>query len=361
MVRSPALLSTLLLLAVSSQAGLAWANMAPRHVEGDPIAEPVPLLRDVHIVHEDLRIDLRPLEDGGDAIIRARYFVRNDGAQRRLELFFVAPGLRTGWVHHGGDMVPAEPTKREVPELARPDGEPARPDGLSFALDLVPGPQEIRVKYRARAGVVLTDMVRSYVVDYALAPARRWASFGTLRIELMVPDGWDVLETPAQLESAESGRGGIAIEPLGQELEPLDDPPRVEWLVRGLPVDTLRIHVTPTVPYHGLLRALMIALPIAGLLLPIVLAAWLRARPRSPWYWLASVAGSVVMLALLILWIPSLLASAWIPDVHRSPPSAYPPGPYLAFALLMLGALIVAVAHAAALLTRRRGPRTAVE
>jgi hypothetical protein len=48
----------------------------------DACGEPAPegALEHVHLVHEDLRFDLRPAAAGGRPLVEARYRLRNDGA-----------------------------------------------------------------------------------------------------------------------------------------------------------------------------------------------------------------------------------------------------------------------------------------
>ena len=114
-------LSLLQLLVVSTIARPARANMAAVERFGDPVTEPYPAATSMHIVHEDLSIDMRDALASRTARIRARYRVRNDGPAQAVELFFVAPGLRSGQVRHQGKRIPA----RETGTLSAPCLPPA--------------------------------------------------------------------------------------------------------------------------------------------------------------------------------------------------------------------------------------------
>src|SRR5688500_14611599 len=102
----------------------ALANMAARQPEaraGDEVREPFGLFESVHIERETLLVDLRPLEDLRPAVVEATYEVRNDGAERTVELVFVADGLSTeeggggGWVWRGGHWV-RDPSAKPLAE-----------------------------------------------------------------------------------------------------------------------------------------------------------------------------------------------------------------------------------------------------
>src|SRR5690349_8431688 len=74
---------------VLSLAPAAGANVGPPPYRPGSIMEEVRGAAEVHIEHERLSFDLRPLADGGAVPVRAEYRLRNPGAARVLELVFV--------------------------------------------------------------------------------------------------------------------------------------------------------------------------------------------------------------------------------------------------------------------------------
>ena len=224
-------LGTALVLAVP---GVVVANMADPFVPGDVLGEPSPGLAGLVVEHESLRVDLR-----GEPTVEAVYQIRNDSTRREVALEFVALGL---YSDYGGDRdalrgdttraytvsldgapVPAEPTDSLlVPimwlsglDVPSPDGstllatttagafEVGEPDttrasGLRFRLAVEPGVHTVRVRYPVRlAGYEGTEHVHpTRLFAYSLAPARRWAGFGRLDVEVLLPPGVDAASTP---------------------------------------------------------------------------------------------------------------------------------------------------------------------
>lgn len=206
----PVAIATLLL---GVPATLAWANMAapppPATLHGGSrLGEPAGALAGVAIEHETLDIDLRPLKGGKPAHVEAAYRVRNDGPARTLDLLFVANGLAGGSTTVALDGAPVSAVPGQAGALpaswrapaATPSPEGAdtalpyapRSEGtLAFRLALPAGRHEIRVRYPADATVYdRNDLTPVWQLGYVLAPAREWASFGTLDVRVRVPGGW---------------------------------------------------------------------------------------------------------------------------------------------------------------------------
>lgn len=196
----------------------ARANMADPVQPGDPVGEPSAALAALSVVSERLAFDLRPLAEGGAAIVEAVYVIQNPGAARTLPLVFVAPAIEaegTGvWVD--GRPVAFAPYDGALPDAwAAPATTPgfdgadleyrteAYGGAVRFDVPLGSGRHEVRVRYLARAGTYDPSQPSQYhQVGYVLAPARQWGSFGRLDVEVRVPEGW---EAAASLPLARDG------------------------------------------------------------------------------------------------------------------------------------------------------------
>jgi hypothetical protein len=200
---------------------LLLANMANPVNEGDRVGEPSASLRDVHVLGERLHLDLRPLEQGHPAAVEAVYRLRADGAARTLDLVFVADALAdSGGVWLDGSPVPAVvdtiplPAAWRAPETTPgvegrrelgysgtrwgPTGDTLHSVVLRFALPMTPGEHEVRVRYAAEATAQSRDSPTVFwQLAYILAPARQWASFGTLEARVDLPPGWHAAAHPA--------------------------------------------------------------------------------------------------------------------------------------------------------------------
>lgn len=204
----------LLLLCALVPAGAA-ANMANPVEPGDRVGEPSGDLRSIAITRERLSIDLRPVAERRPARVEAVYRVNNTAGPRRLSLVFVANALTEGergiWLD--GRAVPyqaAAAAPGELPESWRAPqttpgiggGEPLEYEvegegSLRFSLDLPPGPHEIRVVYPATPTAHSAgDPTIVWQLGYVLAPARQWASFGGLDVEVWLPEGWSAESSP---------------------------------------------------------------------------------------------------------------------------------------------------------------------
>lgn len=285
----------------------AWANMAAPWMPGDRVGEPSGGLETVAIEHESLTIDLRPLVSDEPARVVATYAVRNDGPEKRLALEFVAAALAA---HGTGVWLDGQPVKvsagtaGRLPQSWQPpkstpglDGGaalayPVRESGaLFFQIALPAGRHTIRVRYLARATATSGDApTRYWQLGYVLAPARQWASFGGLDVEVAVPTGWLVATSPTLTRSADVLTGTFA----------------------SVPADSVAITTRapdPTVIDPGplILAGTPLALIVLGLAAGVLLG---RLRRRSLWALPLSLTLGVVTIAA------ALIADAWSPTTY---------------------------------------------
>jgi hypothetical protein len=199
-------------------APLARAAVGPPSSGGQLVAEPAGL-RDVDVAGETLTIDLRPLATGESAHVAAVYRLDNLGPERTLELLFANGTSATAFdVRLDDHPVPTAPASdAPLPSSWKPPAatpgiqkgdlgylqhgqRPVTP--LAFALTLPPGTHTLSVRYDAEAaqhhagGPTLT-----WQFAYVLAPARAWANFGGLDVEVQLPAGWRMACTPSLLRS----------------------------------------------------------------------------------------------------------------------------------------------------------------
>jgi len=310
-----AISAALLLLALPRTA--AWANMAappePRTVRaGSAAGEAMGGLRDVFIEHETLRLDLRPLKDGGPVRVEAAYRVRNDGAARALELLFVADGLARGAATVTVDGRPVASTSGTAgalpPSWRPPATTPAfagadatlpyrsrRQGTLSFRVRLPAGRHEIRVRYPADASAYsVNDLTPVWQLGYVLAPAREWGGFGGMEVRVEAPRGWRVRTEPA-------------LRPEGNALVGA-------W--NRVPADALSISAQMPEPASGPWYLLWGALTVAGLAavgwMGRRLGASLGRRGKSGWWALPASA------ALSVVWtVASAVAYSAVPSLVK--------------------------------------------
>jgi hypothetical protein len=256
----------------------AAANMGDPSRPGDVLGEPAGALSELHVEHESLLIDLRPLEQGAPAMVEATYRIRNDGAPRTVDLLFVA-AAREGGASVSVDGQPVEVGTGDggiraswSPPQTTPaldTSEPLRyvadePGNLRFALPLSPGQHDVIVRYGARAGSYSgsSSPARYWQLGYVLAPARDWPTFGTLDVVVQLPAGWLAASEPALERSGDELRGSFV----------------------GVPADTLaittRAHVLEAMAWVPFVAAIAVVL-IVGWLLAWPVGRWLEARKRS--------------------------------------------------------------------------------
>ena len=219
------------------------ANMADPMIPGDPVGEPSPILDSIHVLHEDLVMDMRPCASREPAIVTATYRVRNDGAAKKIGLVFIA-GRLSDSVDAFRVSLDGEPISGRVSDsLLLPiswnlpshtpglgggndsleyriqyvvrddegyddyefvDALNKRPiafrTGVSqilFQVDLPEGEHTITVEYDADvSGYGYGRDVYTWQLGYVLAPVRRWGSFGTLDAKVLVPSDWDAASWP---------------------------------------------------------------------------------------------------------------------------------------------------------------------
>lgn len=269
-------------------------------IDGDELKEPAPGVPGVHILREDLVIDMRPLVSRDAQVqVRARYTARNDGP---------ASG-------EGGQKVPAVEASADQPASKNHAAEePRRPSqGPASLSPSKLGEQELTVSYQAVADMLPFRRVRSFGVDYGLAPARAWASFGTLNVELLVPEDWQVLDLPSAMHAAGPGiyRGHFSALPASpvahakSASEDHDD-------LRDLSGDALRFHVSPPPGPYDILLKLQLATCWVAAFLPFLPAIWLwrRARSGTP----VSLPGRLVSFLLSALLVYALPLLSFYPE-----------------------------------------------
>lgn len=350
------------LLLVAAAPGAAFANMANPYNAGDPVGEPFGQLKNIAIEHEALKIDARPLANDAPALVSATYDVRNDGAATNLDLQFVATALsnetarqkaQTG-VQFDGQGVPVSvgslatlppswkpPTT--TPGLAGHDPLSYRTHSnraINFTVTVPPGQHHIQVQYPATASSYSLDSpVRFWQLGYVLAPAKNWASFGKLDVEVDLPSGWSGATEPALTRQGDVLRGSF----------------------NGIPADSLALTFQAPVPVTSTFNWLGIAFA-AGLVLAVFLGVvagrWLGRRGRSAWWALIpSAVGAVGWSFLLVVATALSDSPLTVPDGQAAWTYNYGLGfemIALVFIALPLGLVVTLVS---ALLARRGSQR----
>lgn len=264
--------AALLLIALPCAAP-AWANMGKPWQEGPLVAEPQGF-EAVRIVHEDLRIDLGGLSaDSVSARVQVDYRLDNTGKAVRLQPVFAtgASGTQRFEARLDGRVIAVRPLKQAaLPKSWQPPAttpalsgeqplfyEVSEPASLALDFVLPPGRHDFRVSYDAEAMLSKSHgPTLLYQFAYVLAPARSWAGFGGLDVQLTVPEGWRVATAPA-----------LAIDP--QDNDPYRDEYRGRYA--ALPADAIAIttQAAPGAGYHMLRWATLLCLGLT------VLGGWL--------------------------------------------------------------------------------------
>jgi hypothetical protein len=181
------------------------ANMSGKHM-GESIGEPIGDFRNLGIVWEKLNFDLRGLKDLSESTVTAIYQIRNDGEEIPVELLFVSPGIKTSNVTLDGKTIEKEkiknpklpPTWRSPSRLPTADGGSIRyferfsNTALTFKPTIGPGEHQIQVKYVVEPSSYDYSIYKDYKVIYILAPAKNWAFFNRLDVEVKIPSKWKV-------------------------------------------------------------------------------------------------------------------------------------------------------------------------
>lgn len=258
--------AALLLIALQCAAP-AWANMGKPWREGPLVAEPQGF-DTVRIVHEDLRIDLSDLADGASsATVRVSYRLDNGGQPVRLRPVFAtgANGAEGFEARLDGRKVAARPAQpAALPKTWQPPAttpalsgeqplsyEVDQPSNLVLDFVLPPGQHDFSVSYRAEAMLSKREgPTLLYQFAYVLAPARSWADFGGLDVQVSVPEGWRFAAAPALRKDERD-----------------DDPRRDVYRGRypGLPGDAIAIttQAAPGLGYSALSLATQLWLGLA--------------------------------------------------------------------------------------------------
>lgn len=203
---------------------LAWPavarpNAGPTSTSAWVVAEP-PGIPGVRIAHETLSIDLRPADRGEAAVVEATYQLDSKGGETQLELLFAFGSQRnTDWSITLDDkplegvlVVGADLPATWMPPPKTPGLEGGKSlfygpgwrtvEPLAFKLVVPSGRSVLKVRYQAEVSLnyARPSMYRQFA--YILSPARSWAGFGGLDLQIQFPSGWSVAST---LELAREG------------------------------------------------------------------------------------------------------------------------------------------------------------
>ena len=205
------------------------ANMANPEQPGDLLTEPWTDVATLEIQHEDLVLDLRPVETERLAQIKATYIINNPGEATTVSLLFAAPGLEKGTVTLDETQAIAA-TQTDAPNIPEDWGnldfrQPLQ--GLQFEVPLSPGEHAIAVEYQGAPSSDDIDLYRQYTLEYWLAPAQQWSFFGTLTVDVFAPADWVTTLTPDL---------------------PAVAPEHWQNTFEGLPAEALTITTHPVVP-----------------------------------------------------------------------------------------------------------------
>ncbi|MEM6716718.1 MAG: hypothetical protein AAF622_16740 [Cyanobacteria bacterium P01_C01_bin.147] len=266
----------------------AIANMANPERPGDLLTEPWTDVANLEIQHEDLVLDLRPVETTLLADIQATYTINNPGEATTVALLFVAPGLATGTVTLDGTQVIAA-TQTDAPDVPADWGNRnfrQALQGLQFEVLLSPGEHAIAVAYQGVPSSDDGDFYRQYTLEYWLAPARQWQAFGTLTVDVFAPVGWVTTLTP--------DLPAVASEHWQNTFE-------------GLPANALTVTTHPVVP--PFVSFLRVVLPVIGIAIAFALTFWLyrwlgQLSQRQDWSggWLVLTFLLVIPLSIPLFW-----------------------------------------------------------
>jgi hypothetical protein len=209
--------------------GVARANTGPKwwgDASGDPTG-----LRDVAIVREELKIDLRPIQNLRPAEVDVVYRIHNSGAARKLDLVFASGALDISdfqlWLNGASveDVHPLPAQRRwDMPKSWRLPDDRKGFDGTSIGrlrwehesypleihLSLPEGPSTLRATYRSRAaGMVESKVTATWEFAYVLAPAREWGEFGGLDVTVQIPHEWEFRSDPELSREGDVLRGSF--------------------------------------------------------------------------------------------------------------------------------------------------------
>jgi hypothetical protein len=234
----------------------------------------------VRVVEEELLFDVAAMS-GGRIPVRALYRFENSGEAFAGPLVFVSPFMASPSVSLDGTQVPVTleqdvpvPPGYAPPRFApalppadMPEGLPIRYPGAlgreegatcdvaRFDAIVPPGRHDLEVRYSLTPPTHETgSLYRAYILPYVLSPARSWQSFGSLKVDVRLPSGWEAVAAP-RLERVEGGLSATFV---------------------GLPGDTLAITARPLLaPWRETLRG---SAPLLGVALSLLLSTLLGLR-----------------------------------------------------------------------------------
>ncbi len=242
------------------------ANMAKPWQEGELVGEPTGDFRNLGIVWEKLNFDLRPLKDLGESTVTAIYQIRNDGEEIPVELLFVSPGIKTGNITLDGKTIAGEtvtnpklpPTWRSPSQVPKSGGgsifyfaSESSNSALKFKPTIPPGEHQIQVKYVVIPSSYDYSTYKDYQVVYILAPAKNWAFFKRLEIEIKIPEKWKVA-TSLPMKST----GNI-----------------LKATFNKIPADNLAIATTPHIPWY--VSSIISLTPVVFYIGGLIAARWI--------------------------------------------------------------------------------------
>ena len=264
------------------------ANMANPEQPGDLLTEPWTDVATLEIQHEDLVLDLRPVETERLAQIKATYIINNPGEATTVSLLFAAPGLEKGTVTLDETQAIAA-TQTDAPNIPEDWGnldfrQPLQ--GLQFEVPLSPGEHAIAVEYQGAPSSDDIDLYRQYTLEYWLAPAQQWSFFGTLTVDVFAPADWVTTLTPDL---------------------PAVAPEHWQNTFEGLPAEALTVTTHPVVP--RLVSFLRVILPMVGIAIAFAITFWIyrwlgRLSQRQNWSggWLVLTFLLVMPLSIPLFW-----------------------------------------------------------
>jgi hypothetical protein len=171
----------------------------------------------IEILHEQLSIDMAPLQHGQPVHVAATYQLQNHGSPRELELLFVSGSEHMMDFQARLGNHPLESRLANLDDVPPSWRPPSETPGFSGKDDLaylrrrsylaatqrllsviIPaGRSELEVRYDAEAARTFqmgggTDWQFAYV----LSPARDWDGFGGLDLTITIPEGWKAASRP---------------------------------------------------------------------------------------------------------------------------------------------------------------------
>ncbi len=338
LIRSSAALAILASAVADGWPVVAWADAASPWIPGEVIGEPTGAVAHVAITHEDLAFDLRPLAatnlEPQPVHVSATYQLHNEASSTAAPLVFLAdralPGGAAFRVTFDDSPLAATATElRQVPDVWKPPGSTPSLDGrsrlrydsrpgvaFSFTAVIPAGAHHLSVSYNALPGQwgAYGDNLGTAIwqIGYVLAPARQWASFGDLEVQVQLPSGWRARAIP--------------------ELTRVGD--RMVGQFAGLPQDTLAISAAyPTDPHLMTFEEWMAPQWPLFFLLLLVTAAGAAATPgftRTRWPFILSG----------VMWaVPA--AGLWMARAYVTPPQGQLVGGKGALILSGCGCLVL--------------------